>query len=142
MQDFSNIVFFEYLSTKLVFIDAQNQIVMICASVAAILGAILAIFAYKNSWFKESIEENKIHKLLSNDYFIPQFYHQFIVSKYESLCAILKHCDLYIFDRIVEKIALYSQNISQKMIMPNSLNLMLRFLVAAFVILLILVWMV
>ncbi|EFB5653788.1 NADH-quinone oxidoreductase subunit L, partial [Campylobacter jejuni] len=75
-------------------------------------------------------------------YFIPQFYHQFIVSKYESLCAILKHCDLYIFDRIVEKIALYSQNISQKMIMPNSLNLMLRFLVAAFVILLILVWMV
>lgn len=87
---------------------------MICASVAAILGAILAIFAYKNFWFKESIEENKIHKLLSNDYFIPQFYHQFIVSKYESLCAILKHCDLYIFDRIVEKIALYSQNISQK----------------------------
>ncbi|EAL1819091.1 NADH-quinone oxidoreductase subunit L, partial [Campylobacter jejuni] len=69
-------------------------------------------------------------------------YHQFIVSKYESLCTILKHCDLYIFDRIVEKIALYSQNISQKMIMPNSLNLMLRFLVAAFVILLILVWMV
>ncbi|EAK8522589.1 NADH-quinone oxidoreductase subunit L [Campylobacter jejuni] len=134
--------FFEYLSTKLVFIDAQNQIVMICASVAAILGVILAIFAYKNSWFKESIEENKIHKLLSNDYFIPRFYHQFIVSKYESLCAILKHCDLYIFDRIVEKIALYSQNISQKMIMPNSLNLMLRFLVATFVILLILVWMV
>lgn len=134
--------FFEYLSIKLVFIDAQNQIVMICASAAAILGVILAIFAYKNSWFKESIEENKIHKLLSNDYFIPQFYHQFIVSKYESLCAILKHCDLYIFDRIVEKIALYSQIISQKMIMPNSLNLMLRFLVAAFVILLILVWMV
>ncbi|WP_257406501.1 hypothetical protein, partial [Campylobacter jejuni] len=31
---------------------------------------------------------------------------------------------------------------SQKMIMPNSLNLMLRFLVATFVILLILVWMV
>ncbi|HBD9088433.1 TPA: hypothetical protein KLC06_001575, partial [Campylobacter jejuni] len=52
------------------------------------------------------------------------------------------HCDLYIFDRIVEKIALYSQIISQKMIMPNSLNLMLRFLVATFVILLILVWMV
>ncbi|EAI5083363.1 NADH-quinone oxidoreductase subunit L, partial [Campylobacter jejuni] len=91
---------------------------------------------------KKVLKKNKIHKLLSNDYFIPRFYHQFIVSKYESLCAILKHCDLYIFDRIVEKIALYSQNISQKMIMPNSLNLMLRFLVAAFVILLILVWMV
>ncbi|MFK0458063.1 NADH-quinone oxidoreductase subunit L, partial [Campylobacter jejuni] len=73
--------------------------------------------------------------LLSNDYFIPRFYHQFIVSKYESLCTILKNCVLYIFDRIVEKIVLYSQNISQKIIMPNSLNLILRFLVAAFVVL-------
>lgn len=134
--------FFEYLSTKLVFIDAQDKIVIICASVAAILGVILAIVAYKTSWFKDSVEENKIHKLLSNDYFIPKFYHQFIVSKYESLCAIMKHCDIYIFDGIVERISSYCNTISQKLIMPNSLNLMLRFLVAGFVILLILVWVV
>ncbi|MBM0637320.1 NADH-quinone oxidoreductase subunit L [Campylobacter sp. VicNov18] len=134
--------FFEYLSTQLVFIDAQNQIVMICASIAAVLGVVLAIFAYKNSWFKDDIEKNKIHKLLSNDYFIPKFYHQFIVARYENLCMLLKYCDIYIFDRVVEKIACYSQSISQKMILTNHLNLMLRFLVAAFVVLLILVWMV
>ncbi|HEH6015463.1 TPA: NADH-quinone oxidoreductase subunit L [Campylobacter jejuni] len=134
--------FFEYLSTQLIFIDAQNKLVMICASVAAVLGVVLAIIAYKASWFKDSIEQNKIHKLLSNDYFIPKFYHEFIVSKYESLCAVLKHCDTYIFDAIVDKIAYYCNLISQKIIMSNSLNLMLRFLVAAFVILLILVWMV
>ncbi|EPW5964886.1 NADH-quinone oxidoreductase subunit L, partial [Campylobacter coli] len=132
----------EYLSTQLIFIDAQNKLVMICASVAAVLGVVLAIIAYKASWFKDSIEQNKIHKLLSNDYFIPKFYHEFIVSKYESLCAVLKHCDTYIFDAIVDKIAYYCNLISQKIIMSNSLNLMLRFLVAGFVILLILVWVV
>lgn len=134
--------FFEYIQTKLVFIDAQEKIVVICASMVAILGVLLAIIAYKASWFKESIEENKIHKLLSNDYFIPKFYHKFIVSKYDSLCAIMKHCDLYILDNIVEKIAISLRMLSQKLIMPNALNLMLKFLVAGFVILLILVWVV
>ncbi|TKX31927.1 NADH-quinone oxidoreductase subunit L [Campylobacter aviculae] len=134
--------FFEYISSKLVFIDAQNQIVVICASLAGVLGMILAILAYKYAWFKASIEENKIHKLLSNDYFIPHFYHKFIVAKYESLCAVLKHCDIFILDAIIEKISFCCNFISQKMIMPNSLNLMLRFLVAGFVILLILVWVV
>lgn len=134
--------FFEYIETKLVFIDAQEKIVVICASVAAILGVLLAIIAYKASWFKESIEENKIHKLLSNDYFIPKFYHEVIVSKYDSLCAIMKHCDIYIFDNIVEKIANSLRILSQKLIMPNALNLMLKFLIAGFVILLILVWVV
>ena len=51
-------------------------------------------------------------------------------------------CDTYIFDAIVDKIAYYCNLISQKIIMSNSLNLMLRFLVAGFVILLILVWVV
>ncbi|MDX2331454.1 NADH-quinone oxidoreductase subunit L [Campylobacter hepaticus] len=134
--------FFEYLGTKLVFIDAQNHIVMICASIAAILGIVLAIIAYKKAWFKENIKENKIYKLLSNDYFIPQFYHQFLVRKYESLCSILRYFDIFIFDKILQKMAFYSQNMSKKMIMPNSLNLMLRFLIAAFVVLMILVWVV
>ncbi|MBZ7968858.1 NADH-quinone oxidoreductase subunit L [Campylobacter molothri] len=134
--------FFKYISSKLVFIDAQDHIVMICASAAGILGILLAIIAYKFSWFKPSIEKNKIYKLLSNDYFIPHFYHKFIVNKYESLCAIMKHCDIFIFDAIVEKISFYVNLISKKMIMPNSLNLMLRFLVAGFVILLILARMV
>lgn len=134
--------FFDFISIKLVYINAQNSLVMILASIAAIFGVLLAIIAYKKSWFKQSIEQKSIYKLLSNEYYIPRFYHNFLVKKYISLCAVMKHCDIYIFDACIEKIVLYFNLISKKIIMPNSLSLMLKFLVAAFVILLFLVWMV
>lgn len=134
--------FFEYIGTKLVFVEAKDSLVIILATLFAVLGVILAIIAYKKSWFKESIEENFIHKLLSNDYYIPKFYHHFIVQKYESLCAILKHCDVYIFDAVVEKITCCISAFSRKIIMPNSLSIMLYFLIGGFGLLLLLVWVV
>ncbi|MCX2682659.1 NADH-quinone oxidoreductase subunit L [Campylobacter sp. MIT 21-1685] len=134
--------FFEYVSIKLVFIDAQTFSVVILSIVFAVLGVIISILAYQKSWFKESIEKNTIHKLLSNDYYIPQLYHRFLVQKYESLCTIFKHCDVYIFDAIVEKIACYITLLSRKIIVPNSLSLMLYFLIGSFGLLLFLVWVV
>ncbi|MBS4235357.1 NADH-quinone oxidoreductase subunit L [Campylobacter vulpis] len=132
--------FLEYLSTKLVFIDAQNGLVMILASVAAVLGVFLAILAYKFSWFKESIEQKSVYKLLQNDYFIPRFYHQFLVSKYASLCEVARKFDIELLDGCVRAMSAFAFKLSQKILMPNSLSLMLYFIVGAFVILLLLVW--
>ncbi len=134
--------FFEFLESKLVFINASNTLVMILASVAALLGVLLAVFAYKNSWFKPSIEEKGIYKLLSKDYFIPKLYHTHFVNIFANLCAVFRHCDFYIFDACVEKISCFTNALAQKIIMPNSLSLMLKFLVATFVFLLLLVWVV
>ncbi|MBS4331446.1 NADH-quinone oxidoreductase subunit L [Campylobacter vulpis] len=132
--------FLGYLSTKLVFIDAQNGLVMILASVAAMLGVLLAILAYKFSWFKESIEQKSVYKLLQNDYFIPRFYHQFLVSKYASLCEVARKFDIELLDGCVRAMSAFAFKLSQKILMPNSLSLMLYFIVGAFVILLLLVW--
>ncbi|MCR2108085.1 NADH-quinone oxidoreductase subunit L, partial [Campylobacter upsaliensis] len=132
--------FLEYLSTKLVFIDAQNGLVMILASVAAVLGVLLAIIAYRRAWFKESIEQKSIYKLLQNDYFIPRFYHHFLVAKYDLFCELARKFDIKVLDAFVRGICAFVLRISQTILMPNSLNLMLYFIVGAFVVLLLLVW--
>lgn len=132
--------FLEYLSTKLVFIDAQNGLVMILASVAAVLGVLLAIIAYHRAWFKESIEQKSIYKLLQNDYFIPRFYHHFLVAKYDLFCELGRKFDVKVLDAFVRGICAFILRISQTILMPNNLNLMLYFIVGAFVVLLLLVW--
>ncbi|WP_348518701.1 NADH-quinone oxidoreductase subunit L [Campylobacter sp. CCS1377] len=132
--------FFNYLSVKLEVIDAQNTIVIICASTAAILGVILAIIAYHFNWFKPSIEENFIYKLLENDYYIPKFYEKFFIKFYELLCLILKKCDIYILDTLVNKIAGGILASSKFISLNASLSLMLRALIFGFVILSILLW--
>ena len=132
--------FFKFISINLVFIDAQNKIVIICTSIVSILGVILAICAYKFSWFKPNVEKNKIYIILSNDYFIPKFYNEFLLSKFESLCAILRHCDTQIIDKFIQKISVIFQGSSRKIIMPNDLEIMIKALVFGFVILLIFVF--
>lgn len=127
--------FFEYVSTKLVFINAENSLVMILATTASVLGVFLAILAYGRGWFRESVEQNVFHKFLSCDYFIPHFYHKILVLLYEKICEFLRIFDKKSLDGCVEKIASSSFIISAKIIMPNSLNLMLYCLVGAFVIL-------
>jgi len=132
--------FFEFISVDLVFIDAHNTLVMILASLAAILGLVLAVLAYRKSWFKQNLEEKWFYRILSNEYFIPRFYHHYLVKKYENLCVIFKHCELYIIDACVQNIAAFFLKLSTKILVPNSLSLMLKFLVGAFVVLLFLVW--
>lgn len=134
--------FFSYMSTNFVLIDAQNQMVMILASCASVFGILLAIIAYKKSWFKPSIEQNAIYKLLSNDYYIPKFYHVFLVNKYNSLCSIMKHCEIFIFDNLINSIAKFFVDLAYNLQVKASLSLMLKILVVSFIFLIILVWMV
>lgn len=134
--------FFEYVETRLVFIDAQNTLVMVLASTAAVLGVLLAIVAYQRAWFKPSIEQKSIYRLLSNDYFIPKFYQETLVNTFANLCSVFRYCDVHIFDACVEKISYLISLFAGKIIVPNSLSLMLKLLVAAFVLLLFLVWVV
>lgn len=127
--------FFEFIRTKLVLIDAENSLVMILASMASGLGIFLAILAYGRGWFRESVEQNFFHKLLSNDYFIPHFYHQILVAWCVRFCEFVRHFDKKGLDLCVEKIATSCLLLSSKIIVPNSLNLMLYCLVGGFVIL-------
>lgn len=132
--------FFEFVGIDLVIIDAQNTLVMILASIAAILGVILAILAYKRNWFKPSLEQKWFYRLLENDYFIPRFYHYYIVKYFDHLCIIFRRLDIHVFDACVNYVAKFFMQSSQGLMMPNSLSLMLKFVVGAFVILLLLVW--
>ena len=134
--------FFEYISTNFVFIDAQNKMVMILASCASILGILLAIFAYSKGWFKQSIEQNFLYKMLSNEYYITKFYHNFLVNKYNSLCSVIKHCDVFIFDNLVNSIAKFFISFACNLQTKANLSLMLKISIAFFAILIILVWVV
>ncbi|KAA6227268.1 MULTISPECIES: NADH-quinone oxidoreductase subunit L [unclassified Campylobacter] len=132
--------FFNFVSIDLPFIDAKNTLVIILALSVTLLGILFAILAYRNNWFKPSLEKRWFYKILANDYFIPKLYHQYFVAKFSSLCVLLKDFDIQVIDNFVQGIANSFMKTSQSLIMPNNLNLMLKFIVLAFVLLLLIVW--
>ncbi|MBF7067439.1 NADH-quinone oxidoreductase subunit L [Campylobacter volucris] len=131
--------FMEFVSLDLTLIEAQNSLVMKLALGAAILGMLLAIIAYKRNWFKPSISNTSLYKLVSNEYFIPKFYHQFIVQKYILFCEFLKRNDKEILDATIDAIAQFLQACGKTIIVKGDLSLVLRISILAFVCLLCLV---
>ncbi|EAI8629202.1 MULTISPECIES: NADH-quinone oxidoreductase subunit L [unclassified Campylobacter] len=125
--------FMDFVSKNLAFIDGQNSLVMILASVSAVLGVLLAIIAYWKNWFKPSLSKTSIYKLLFNEYYIPKFYHQFIVSKYALFCEFLRKADKEILDALVDSIAFFLKTFARVLSMGKDYSLALRIVVLAFV---------
>ncbi|MCW0224304.1 NADH-quinone oxidoreductase subunit L [Campylobacter lari] len=125
--------FMEFVGKNLAFVDGQNSLVMILASSAAVLGVLLAIIAYWKNWFKPSLSKTSIYKLLFNEYYIPRFYHQFIVSKYALFCEFLRKGDKEILDTLVDSVAFFLKTFARSLSVGKDYSLVLRITVLAFV---------
>lgn len=125
--------FMEFVSKNLAFVDGQNSLVMILASAAAVLGVLLAIIAYWKNWFKPSLSKTSIYKLLFNEYYIPRFYHQFIVNKYALFCEFLRKGDKEILDTLVDSAAFFLKTFARSLSVGKDYSLVLRITVLAFV---------
>ncbi|OCX42720.1 NADH-quinone oxidoreductase subunit L [Campylobacter ornithocola] len=125
--------FMEFVSRNLAFINGQNSLVMILASVAAVLGVLLAIIAYWKNWFKPSLSKTSIYRLLFNEYYIPRFYHQFIIGKYALFCEFLRKSDKEILDSLIDNIAFFLKTFARILSVSKDYSLVLRIVILAFV---------
>ena len=60
-------------------------ILILITSAVAIFGIAVAVYKYRNSGFSKNWETTGIYKLLSNQYFIPKFYENFISKPYYAI---------------------------------------------------------
>ncbi|WP_291950411.1 NADH-quinone oxidoreductase subunit L [Campylobacter sp.] len=125
--------FMDFVSSDLTLISAQNFLVMQLAIIAAILGVLLAIIAYWKNWFKPSLAKMSVYKLIFNEYYIPKFYHQFLVQKYILFCEFLKRSDKEILDAVVNSIAQFLQAFAKDISIKGDFSLILRIFVSAFI---------
>lgn len=85
--------FVEFVTKTLPTWEATNTshstswILILITSAVAIGGIALAIYKYKNGGFSKNWENTAIYKLLSNQYFIPKFYENFISKPYYATCV-------------------------------------------------------
>ena len=83
--------FVEFVTKVLPTWEASNLnhstawILILVTSAVAIFGIAVAVFKYKNGGFSKSWEDTAIYKLLSNQYFIPKFYENFISKPYYAI---------------------------------------------------------
>ncbi|CAM4082130.1 NADH-quinone oxidoreductase subunit L [Campylobacter armoricus] len=125
--------FMEFVSTQLAFINAQTILVMVISSIVAILGVFLAIIAYRKNWFKPSLAKTNLYKLLFNEYYIPKFYHHFLVDKYTLFCDFLRKTDKEVLDTLVNSIAFFLKILARTLSVDKDFSLALRISILAFV---------
>ncbi|PSM52170.1 NADH:quinone oxidoreductase I, membrane subunit L [Campylobacter blaseri] len=104
------------------------------------LSTIFAIYAYKFDIFKPKLENNLIYKLLLNQYNIPKLYSKVFINGYYKIANICVNLDNTIIDKTVDCMANSISKLGEKTdeIHSGNLSLMLRWLVAGFVVLLLL----
>lgn len=115
-------------------------ILMIITLTLVAISTAFAIFVYKSGFFKQSLENKNIYKILLNQYYIPQFYDKFFVKVYYIIANKCAKIDSAIIDRSVDFIAKTISNFGSKInkIHSGDLSLMIRWLVVGFLILLML----
>ena len=123
-------------------IDHHVGLMLILATSAiALSGIAFAIFKYKRGGFSEKIEEWGVYKLLTNQYYIPQFYKDAIMKPFTSLSTFAwQSIDLKIVDATVDMIAgiIYGTGQKARKVHSGNLSSMLRWMIVGVVVLLIL----
>lgn len=132
--------FMEFLSIKFDMPNVSSHIITAMATIAALAGALFAIFAYKKGIFSKNCEEGFIYKLLSNDYYFPALYLR-VVKLYAKFASELRGCDKS-FDELVTNSASGIKTLSSKWELRDDLSLMLKLMVLAFVAILLFIWVV
>lgn len=141
--------FFEHSYVEMV--KQQLQIYMphvehdtLYALIALTLGLVIAsiafaVFKYKNGGFSESWESDWIHKMLTNQYYIPYIYEKCIVVPYTKLSKIAwQQIDQKVVDATVDFIAKFVYNAGEKSraMHTGNLSTMLRLMTFGFLVVL------
>ena len=81
-------------------------ILILVTTAAAVLGIAVAVVKYKNGGFSKSWENTAIYKLLINQYYIPQFYSNFISKPYYAISVwMFNVLEMKIIDNSIDGIA-------------------------------------
>jgi len=87
-------------------VSSTVWILILVTSAVAIAGIVYAVVKYRNGGFSKDWEDKSIHKLLSNQYYIPQFYENFITKPYHKLSVwVFNVIEVKIIDNTIENIA-------------------------------------
>ncbi len=117
--------------------------VLTTATLGMAISVILyTIYKYNKGGFSKKFEKNAIHKLLINQYFIPQFYDKCIIKPYATISTFLwKKVDVGIIDKGVDSVAkiLYISGDKSRLMQDGNLSNMLRLMVFGLLFLLLLV---
>ncbi len=111
-------------------------ILILVTSAIAIGGVLVAIFKYKNGGFSKSWENTAIYKLLINQYFIPQFYENFISKPYYAISVwTWKVIEIKLIDTSVDGIAHFINKLGVKArpIQSGNLSSSLRLMVVGLI---------
>lgn len=113
-------------------------ILIIITSAVAIGGiAVAYVKYYKNDGFSKEWEEKAIYKLLSNQYYIPQFYNKFISKPYYAMSVwLFKVIEIKIIDNTIDNIALLVFKLGAKVrpIQSGNLSSSLRLMVTGLIV--------
>lgn len=104
-------------------------ILILVTSAVAIGGIAYAVIKYKNGGFSKDWEEKSIYKLLTNQYYIPQFYENFITKPYHKLSVwVFDVIEVKIIDNTIEGIAriIYKLGGKARVIQSGNLSSSLR----------------
>ena len=104
--------FIEFVTKALPTWEASNLtystawILILVTSAIAIFGIAFAVLKYKGDGFSKSWENTGIYKLLSNQYFIPKFYENFISKPYYAFSVWMwKTVEIKIIDASIDGLA-------------------------------------
>ncbi|MCR4942233.1 MAG: NADH-quinone oxidoreductase subunit L [Campylobacter sp.] len=115
-------------------LEHQTEILLIISTLCLVtLSTLFAIFAYKKQIFSPKVETLKIHKILANNYYIPQFYDK-VCDSYAALSRGFRKIDEKIIDVCVDGVAKLINfiAINTNKMQSGNLSLMLRLMVAGF----------
>lgn len=140
--------FVEFVTKLLPHWEANNiehstaYILIAVTSFIAVVGIVFAVYKYKKGGFDKSWENTFIHRLLSNQYYIPLFYEKFVCKPYLVLSKFAwKKLDMNIVDASVDglaKIVLFTAK-EARVIQSSNLSSALRTMLVGIVILLVFV---
>jgi len=130
--------FVEFVTKTLPTWEANNLsyssawILILITSAIAIAGVAYAVIKYNNGGFSKTWENKAIYKLLSNQYYIPQFYENFITKPYYKLSVwVFDVIEIKIIDNTIEGIARLIKKLGGKarVIQSGNLSSSLRLMV-------------
>jgi len=110
---------------------------IIATSTIAIGGIAFAVFKYKRGGFSDNVEKMWIYKLLTNQYYIPQFYDVAVLKPFAKLSNFFwQSIDLKIIDASVDGIAklIYNTGEQTSKMQSGNLSSMLRWMVVGVVV--------
>jgi NADH-quinone oxidoreductase subunit L len=107
-------------------------ILILVTTAVAVGGIAYAVIKYRNGGFSKDWEEKGIYKLLSNQYYIPQFYENFITKPYYKLSVwVFDIIEIKMIDNTIEGIArlIYKAGGKARVIQSGNLSSSLRLMV-------------